>query len=326
MSEQPSEQVSKVKIPVGISGCLLGERVRFNGGHKRFRLCSDDWSRWFDFQSVCPEMGIGMGVPRPPVRLVETRPGHIDIVDPESARTYTREIQSFTDSVENQLSHLCGFVLAAKSPSCGLQGVKVYLPNGHPNSSGRGIFADTLIRKYPLLPVEDSGRLMDAGLRENFVLRVFVYHSWRLLVQRGLTPQRLTDFHARHKFLVLAHQPAAYKTLGQLLANCRHGNLSEVANEYIHGLMAALAKPASRGGHSNALMHIQGYLKTVLKPEERQALRQSVDHYHSGDVPLVVPMTLIRHYVDKHTDVASYAARQAYLAPYPTALRLRNQI
>lgn len=314
------------KIPVGISSCLLGAAVRFNGGHKRFRLCSDEWARWFDFKPLCPEVGIGMGVPRPPVRLVETHPGQIDVVDPDSGNTYTEALRGYAQEQRSALKDLRGFVLAAKSPSCGLQGVKVYLPNGHPNASGRGAFADELVKRYPLLPVEDSGRLIDAGLRENFVQRVFVYHDWRTNEAAGWTPQSLTDFHARHKFLLLAHRPKAYMELGRLLADFRRAAIEDISHRYIEIFMAALSKPASRGGHSNALMHIQGYLKTVLIPLERQSLRRVVEQYRVGDVPLVVPITMLQHYLEKHADVAQYAARQAYLAPYPAALRLRNQI
>jgi uncharacterized protein YbgA (DUF1722 family) len=207
-----------------------------------------------------------------------------------------------------------------------LQGVKVYLPNGHPNASGRGVFADELIKRYPLLPVEDSGRLMDAGLRENFVQRVFIYHDWCETEAQGWTPARLIEFHARNKFLLLAHHPKFYRELGCLLADFRNSDLSAISQRYIRTFMQAIAKPATRGGHSNALMHINGYLKSVLVPQERQALHDIVEQYRVGDVPLVVPVTMLRHYLNKHQDTAVYAVRQTYLSPYPAALRLRNEI
>jgi uncharacterized protein YbgA (DUF1722 family)/uncharacterized protein YbbK (DUF523 family) len=325
--EGRSSAESNERIPVGISECLLGSEVRFNGGHKRQRWCTDVLSQWFDFRPVCPEMAVGMGVPRKPVRLLDEGFGRIEVVQVDDpANRFTDELMQFANSSLHTMADVSGFIFTAGSPSCGMGGVKVYLPNGHPVRSSHGVFAGAWMAARPELPFEDSGRLNDVGLRENFVMRVFVHHAFMQHSCEGWTAARLIDFHARHKFLVLAHSVPAYQQLGRMLSNRAAIDVDMQARTYQQLLMQALSKPATRGAHCNVLMHLQGYLKPYLQSVERQALRNQIEQYQAGFVPLIVPMTMIRHYLDKNRESVPYACNQAYLMPYPDQLGLRNAI
>ena len=210
------------KIPVGISACLMGDSVRFNGGHKRSRFCTDILSEYFDFRSTCPEVAIGMGTPREPIRLVSEHPNDDNIravgVDTPELDV-TDKLKDHAVTVSENSSELCGFIFMQKSPSCGVFGVKRYLPNGHPEGTVSGIFAKEFARRNPLLPIEEAGRLNDAALRENFLVRVFTYRDWQLFRQQEVTAARLIDFHSKYKYLVMAHSLVHYKELGRLLAN-----------------------------------------------------------------------------------------------------------
>lgn len=317
---------SNSKVKVGISDCLLGVEVRFNGGHKRSRICTDQLSSIFEYVSVCPEVEIGMSIPRPPIRLLSREPGRIDLVETDApSKSYYDSIRALADQKAAMAEEICGFIFTSKSPSCGLYGVKVYLPNGHPNGSDRGVFAKAFCEKYPLLPVEESGRLNDPALRENFVMRTLVYHAWKQLTP-DLTTQRLLEFHAKRKYLVMAHSPTAYRQLGKLLSDLKGTDLNLIAQRYINILMPALANPPTRGKHANVLSHLQGYLKSHLKPTEKLELRSLIEDYRLGFVPLIVPITLLHHFLRRHAKSTAYALMQAYLEPYPHRLGLRNQI
>lgn len=317
------------RIPVGISACLMGEEVRFNGSHKRSRFCTDTLSQYFRFVSICPEVAIGMGTPRDPIRLVSrdvndtevralgTVDNRIDVTDALAA--YGRQQAEFQQE-------LCGYIFMQKSPSCGLFGVKRYLANGHPEGVARGIYADAFTKTHPLLPVEEAGRLNDAGLRENFMMRVFVYHDWQQFRAAGITRKGLIDYHSRYKYLVMAHSLVHYKSMGRLLANLREADLHAVGEEYFTQLMTALAKPATRKMHTNTLMHLQGYLKSLLSPRDKAELTDIIDQYRQGIVPLIVPLTLLRHHLNQHDDLLQYARDQVYLNPHPHELGLRNGI
>jgi uncharacterized protein YbgA (DUF1722 family)/uncharacterized protein YbbK (DUF523 family) len=320
---------SSARIPVGISSCLLGEPVRFNGSHKRSRFCTDILSNYFDFVSLCPEVAIGLKTPRQPIRLVSRNASDTDVqvlgCDDPSINV-TIPLKEYAQQKATELQQLCGYIFMQKSPSCGLFGVKRYLANGHPEGTTGGVYATELQRLLPLVPMEEAGRLNDDVLRENFMVRVFTLHDWRQFRQHPLTAHSLIGFHARYKYLVMSHSLSHYKSMGRLLANLKTGDLENIADQYILELMTALAKPANRKLHSNTLMHLQGYLKQHLNPGDREELTAIIHQYRQGIVPLIVPMTLLKHHLDHNADSSHYARQQVYLNPHPYELGLRNAI
>ncbi|MGY3943933.1 YbgA family protein [Aeromonas tecta] len=309
------------KIKVGISACLLGQAVRFDGGHKRSSFCERELGAHFDYHAVCPEMAIGLGAPRAAIRLVK-RHGEIRALASNGSFDVTEQLIAFSEQQAGRLDFLSGYILCAKSPSCGMERVRIYGANNEGSAKeGVGLFAQALMAANPLLPVEEDGRLCDPVLRENFVLRVFAYHDWQQLLARGLSAARLIAFHARYKYLVLSHATSHYRTLGRLLADLGQGQLEETAQRYIQGLMTALTLRANRRGHTNVLMHLQGYFKRVLTPSQKRELTETIDKYRLGIVPLLVPLTLLRHYLCEFPN--PYLAQQVYLNPHPETLRLR---
>ena len=313
------------RIPIGISQCLLGSPVRFNGGHKHSRLCTVQLGDCFELVPFCPEVSIGLGTPREPIRLVGDPSQPRVVGSKTSSLDVTDELRSYGRKVANEQTQLCGFILMQKSPSCGMERVKVYQANGYPaQGTAAGAFAAELMRQRPLLPVEEEGRLHDPVLRENFVTRVMVYAAWQQLQFEGLSAESLLAFHARHKYLLLAHHPEHYQRMGRLLANLSAVDLPHIAETYFELLMVALKKVANRGTHSNVLAHIAGHFKRVLSSDERQELDTLIADYRQGQVPLVVPLTLLKHHLMKHPD--DYLHQQAYLQPHPPGLSLRNAI
>lgn len=317
------------KIPVGISACLLGQPVRFNGGHKQSKFCKETLAQYFEFHSVCPEVGIGMSTPRQAIRLVsaDSKDQSVKAVGSDDANLdVTDALTDYAHQQASKLSDLCGFIFMQKSPSCGLFGVKRYLPNGYSEGSTQGIFAGIFAKQNPLIPVEEAGRLNDAALRENFMTRVFAFSEWKKFNQANITAAGLIQFHSRYKYLVMAHNPEKYREIGRLLANLKGVDLQDIAHQYISLLMTALAKPASRKLHSNTLSHLQGYLKRLITSQDKQELSECIDHYRQGVVPLVVPMTLLKHHFNHHHKSLGYVQGQAYLDPHPYQLGLRNSI
>ncbi|MFQ2091906.1 MULTISPECIES: DUF523 and DUF1722 domain-containing protein [Aeromonas] len=309
------------KIKVGISACLLGQEVRFDGGHKRSSFCERDLGSHFDYHPVCPEMAIGLGAPRAAIRLVK-RQGEIRAEASNGSFDVTDRLIAFSEQKARQLDFLSGYILCAKSPSCGMERVRIYGANNEGSAKeGVGLFAKALMEANPLLPVEEDGRLCDPILRENFVLRVFAYHDWQQLCARGITASALIRFHSRYKYLVLSHATTHYRALGKLLGNLAKADLQEVADSYIKGLMAALTLRANRRSHTNVLMHLQGYFKRVLTPAQKQELCEAIDKYRTGLFPLLVPLTLIRHYLREYPN--PYLSEQVYLNPHPDTLKLR---
>ncbi|MGL4350430.1 MAG: YbgA family protein [Plesiomonas shigelloides] len=311
------------KIKVGISACLLGQPVRYDGGHKRSTFCERELGEHFEYHPVCPEMAIGLGTPRPTIRLVK-RAGQIHAEASNGSFDVTEQLIAFSEQKSRQLDFLSGYILCAKSPSCGMERVKVYgASNEGSAKEGIGLFAKALMDANPLLPVEEDGRLCDPILRENFVLRVFAYNDWQQLCARGITAAALIGFHSRYKYLVLSHGTDHYRALGQLLGNLgKTTNLQQVADSYIKGLMAALTLRANRRSHTNVLMHLQGYFKRVLTPSQKQELAEAINQYRLGIFPLLVPLTLIRHYLREYPN--AYLSEQVYFHPHPENLKLRN--
>ena len=314
------------KPKIAISACLLGENVRFNGGHKQSLLCCQTLADYFDFVPLCPEVAIGLGIPREPIRLVgdAAQPQAVGTVN--RALNVTQPLDDYGRQMAREHTDLCGYIFMQKSPSCGLERVKVYRENGTPvDGGGRGIYAQAFCARHPNLPVEEDGRLNDPVLRENFLTRVFVYASWQALLAEGLSRHRLLAFHSRYKYLLMAHSPQHYKSLGHLLGTMDKGiPLEELTAGYFSELMTGLKKCATRGTHSNVLQHISGYLKQVISADDKQEMQTVIGQYRHGIVPLVVPLTLLKHHFRQHPD--RYIAQQAYLQPHPENLSLRNAI
>ncbi|MFI8375262.1 YbgA family protein [Pseudomonas helleri] len=313
------------KPKIAISACLLGAEVRFNGGHKESRLCSQALSEHFDFVPLCPEVAIGLGIPRQPIRLVgdSAKPQAVGSVD--STLDVTHALHDYGASMAATHTDICGYIFMQKSPSCGLERVKVYQDGGRPAElSGRGIYANAFCAAHPDLPAEEDGRLNDPVLRENFLTRVYAYSAWQDLLKAGLTRRSLTEFHARYKYLLMAHHPVQYKTLGNLLGSLGKNPPQAIAAQYFSELMKALKKCATRRTHTNVLQHISGYLKQSISREDKQEMQQLIGQYLHGVVPLVVPLTLLKHHFRLHPD--PYIARQVYLQPHPENLSLRNAI
>ncbi len=310
-------------VRVGISSCLLGSSVRFDGGHKRDGYICGTLEGYFEFVPICPELEAGLGVPRPPVRLVGDvdRPRVIGVRQPEL--DVTTALKEHAAARVMGLGGLSGYILKKDSPSCGMERVKVYPEGGGAGvRRGVGVFARALQARWPLLPVEEEGRLGDPVLRENFIQRVFVHHRWHQRVAHGLTKSALVDFHASHKLILMAHHQAEAKRLGRLVAELDGRRLGAQAAEYIAGVMAVLTRRATRARHTNVLQHLAGYLKRALDAEDRAELAEVIADYRRGLVPLVVPLTLFRHHFRRHPD--PYVARQHYLDPHPRELMLRN--
>lgn len=309
-------------IKVGISSCLIGQQVRYDGGHKRSVFCDEELRRHVELVPYCPEVGIGLGVPRPTIRLQ----GNIEnpqAVIPKTGGDVTQRLADFASQRQAQFVKLSGYVLCAKSPSCGMERVRVYKEDSNENAKeGVGIFTRRLQEMFPALPLEEDGRLNDPLLRENFVLRVYVYNAWQALPQ-PISAAALQAFHAQQKFTLLAHDQPVYRHLGRELAQ-QKGITEAFATYYIETLMSALAKPASRKNNTNSLQHIQGFFKDHLDSDERQELAQLILQYNEGSVPLMVPLTMINHYLRKHPD--EYLSQQSYLKPYPDDLKLRYGI
>jgi uncharacterized protein YbgA (DUF1722 family)/uncharacterized protein YbbK (DUF523 family) len=320
MHDQPA-----TRPKIAISACLMGAEVRYNGGHKQSSLCSHTLTDYFDFIAVCPEVAIGLGIPREPIRLVGDPevPQAVGSVNPQL--NVTRPLIEFGEQMAAELDDICGYIFMHKSPSCGLERVKVYHANGASvQGSGRGLYAQAFCARHPDLPVEEDGRLNDPVLRENFLTRVFAYSNWQQLLQKGLTRHGLIEFHSRYKYLLMAHHPVQYKTLGNLLGNMGLTSVEELGPRYFSELMGALKKCATRRTHTNVLQHISGYLKRVISPEDKQEMQQVIGQYRHGIVPLVVPLTLLKHHFRQHP--VPYIAQQIYLQPHPENLSLRNAI
>ncbi len=310
-------------IRIGISSCLTGEKVRFDAGHKQDAYILGTLAHWFELVPVCPEVGIGMGVPRKPIRLVgdPDAPRAIGTSDP--GVDVTEALRDFGRGVARRLPDLSGYIFKSRSPSCGMERVKVYRA-GQPAKAGTGIYARALMDALPLLPVEEEGRLGDPVLRENFIERVFAYRRWQDLERLGITPARLVAFHTAHKLILMAHGTVHYHELGALVARAGALPRRELAERYVRGFMEALRHRATRKRHSNVLMHLMGYLKRRLDAADKAEMGQLIEDYRLGRVPLVVPITLLKHHFRRHPD--AYVGQQLYLEPHPPELMLRNLV
>jgi uncharacterized protein YbgA (DUF1722 family)/uncharacterized protein YbbK (DUF523 family) len=313
------------KIKLGISTCLLGENVRYDGGHKLDRFLTDTLGQYVEYVPVCPEVECGLPIPRESMHLEG---------DPESPRLVTlRTKQDMTERmvnwakkrvVELEKEGLCGFIFKSDSPSSGMERVRVYNEKGMPVKKGVGMFAGIFMEHYPLLPVEDEGRLHDPKLRENFVERIFTLRRWREVLAKKESRGILVDFHTKHKLLILSHSPKHYQIMGKLVAQAKDIPLKDLYQQYQNILMEALQLKTTPKKNANVLMHMMGYFKEQLSSDEKQELLEVIDHYRQEYIPLIVPTTLINHYVRKYDQ--PYLKQQVYLNPHPLELQLRNHV
>ena len=312
-------------IRIGISTCLLGECVRYDGGHKHDPFITETLGRYFQWVPSCPEVAIGLGVPRPIIRL-EADGEPIRLIMPKRELDLTETMQTYARRRARELEKedLRGYLLKKNSPSCGMERVKVYQQRGAPRRDGVGWFARELMAHLPNLPIEEEGRLHDPRLRENWVERVFAYHRLRALFDNRFSIGRLVDFHARHKFLLLAHSPAIYRQLGRMVAESKSIPKAQLRADYESQFMAALKTIATTKKNVNVLQHILGFFKKDLDRPAREELIEKIEDYRQGYVPLVVPLTLVNHYV-RLLDVP-YLSDQVYLNPHPKELALRNHV
>ncbi len=312
-------------LRLGISRCLLGDEVRFDGGHKRDNFLTDVFGRYVQWVPVCPEVEAGLGTPREAMRLVGD-PQHPRLLTIRSGQDHTQELVRLTDNriEELQKLDLSGYVFKKDSPSCGIERVRIYNQHGMPSRNGVGIFARAFVERFPLIPVEEEGRLCDPPLRENFIERVFCYRRFQDLVNDGVTRQAVVRFHTIHKYLLLAHSAQHYQLLGRLVGQAERHRPKELAFKYGEHFMKALAVKATVRKHVNVLQHIMGYFKDRLSAQEKAELLGVIGDYHRGLTPLIVPLTLIKHYV--RIFEVGYIRDQVYLNPHPKELMLRNHV
>jgi len=317
--------MTTLPLRLGISRCLLGDEVRFDGGHKRDSFLTDVFGRYVDWVPVCPEVEARLCTPREAMRLVGD-PQYPRLVTIKSGTDHTRAVKTMTTNRIEELKSLdlSGYVFKKGSPSCGIERVRIYNEHGMPHRNGVGLFARAFIEQFPLIPVEDEGRLGDPTIRESFIERVFCYRRWQDLVQSGVTRQALVQFHTIHKCLLLAHHPQQCEVLARLIGQAHQHRPKELALRYGELFMKALAVKATVRKHVNVLQHILGYFKERLGSHEKAELLGVIGDYHRGLTPLVVPLTLIKHYV-RIFDV-SYIREQVYLNQHPKELMLRNHL
>jgi uncharacterized protein YbgA (DUF1722 family)/uncharacterized protein YbbK (DUF523 family) len=321
--ESASQTTAPVRI--GISACLLGQNVRFDGGHKRDLFLVGTFGKFVQWVPVCPEVEVGLGTPRETIRLVR-RGGETRLVMPKSGADHTEAMKAYAARRLRELEteDLSGYVLKKDSPSCGMERVRLYDEHGVPARTARGAFAEALLARFPDLPVEEEGRLGDLRLRENFVKRVFAYHRLKAFFAGRWTLGGLVAFHTAHKLVLMAHSPEAYRRIGRLVARAKSLPRGELRASYTSECMAALAVPTSNRRHTNVLQHMLGYFSKDLAAGERQELVGLIDDYRRGLVPLVVPLTLVRHHVRRLG--VEYLRGQVYLEPHPKELMLLNHV
>jgi uncharacterized protein YbgA (DUF1722 family)/uncharacterized protein YbbK (DUF523 family) len=318
-------QPGNPRIRIGISACLLGEKVRYDGGHKRDGYLVETFGRFVEWVPVCPEVEMGLGTPRDTLRLVRIG-DNVRMVMPKTGADHTDGMQAFARRRLRQLEKedLCGYVLKKGSPSCGMERVRVFDSRGVPAKSGRGLFAEALFAHFPNLPVEEEGRLYDSRLRENFIERVFAYRRLRTLLAGRWKMADLVSFHTAHKLLLMSHSPRAYTSLGRLVAGGKLLPHAELRSRYEAEFMSALGEMATTRRQTNVLQHIVGYLRPHLDDDSRKELLALIEDYRLGLVPLIVPVTLIRYFLRRFP--IPYLRGQVYLEPHPKELMLRNHV
>ncbi|MAP12215.1 MAG: hypothetical protein CMQ61_09190 [Gammaproteobacteria bacterium] len=319
-----SAQSTTSRPLVGVSSCLLGQEVRFDGGHKLDKFVRSKLGEFVDYVPECPEVAIGLGIPRAPIRLSmnEGRVRVIGVKDP--TLDVTDKLDAYAHAVHAKGRQLAGYVFKKGSPSCGMERVKIYTEGGMPLSNGSGRFAHRFMELNPLMPCEEDGRLNDMAIRESFVERVFTLHRWQRFAGEGLTPGGLVDFHTRHKYLILSHSEVGYRQLGRMVAEAGAANLHELCQAYIGHVMQSMRQRATRKRHANVLQHLLGFLSRTLESADRKTLNDMVDEYRLGKIPLVVPIRFLRYHFARQPN--EFVSLQYYLHPYPEDLGIRNQL
>ena len=309
-------------IRLGISACLLGRKVRYDGGHKLDGFLAHTLGPYVEYVPICPEVECGLGVPREAMHL-EGNPAAPRLVTVRTKFDMTKQMLDWAEKRVRELEkeNICGFIFKSDSPSSGMERVRIYNEKGMPSAKGRGLFAGAFMDHFPTLPVEEEGRLNDVGLRENFIERIFAYARFKETISEGMTAARLIDFHTRHKLLLLAHSPKHYSLMGRLVAAGSRQPMETTFKQYESLLMEGLKLRATAKKNSNVLYHIAGYFKRVLSADERQELVHIIELYREEKLPLIVPVTLMNHYVRKFND--PYLKEQVYLNPHPLELTLR---
>ncbi|MGD8924856.1 MAG: DUF523 and DUF1722 domain-containing protein [Syntrophobacterales bacterium] len=313
------------KIRLGVSTCLLGENVRYDGGHKRDRFIIETLGQFVEFVPVCPEVECGLGIPRESMHL-EGNPESPRLVTTRTKIDHTERMVTWARARVKELEKedLCGFIFKSRSPSSGMERVKIYNEKGIPTNNGVGMFAKIFMDHFPLLPVEEDGRLHDVRLRENFIERIFALKRWRELLGSKRSRGRLVSFHTQHKLLILSHSPKHSRILGKLVAEAKNIPQDQLYSQYQTLFMVALKLKSTIKKNINVLQHMMGYFKRDLSADEKQELLEVIDEYRGEYTPLIVPVTLIKHYVRKYDQ--PYLKEQIYLNPHPTELKLRNHV
>ncbi len=313
------------KIRLGISTCLLGENVRYDGGHKLDRFLTETLGQYVEYVPVCPEVECGLPIPREAMHL-EGNPDSPRLVTSRTKQDMTERIVKWAEKrvVELEKEDLCGFIFKSDSPSSGMERVRVYNEKGMPSKKGVGMFARIFMNHFPLLPVEDEGRLHDPQLRENFIERIFALKRWREVLSKKESRGNLVDFHTKHKLLILSHSPKHYQIMGKLVAKAKEIPIKELYQQYQNILMEALQLKTTPKKNANVLMHMMGYFREQLSSDEKQELLEVIENYRQEYIPLIVPITLINHYVRKYDQ--PYLKQQVYLNPHPLELQLRNHV
>ena len=311
------------RIKIGVSSCLLGNNVRYNGGHAHNRYITDTLGEYLEFVPVCPEVECGLGIPRLTMHLR----GDVKsprLITTKTGEDHTERMVAWAKKRLEELADegLCGFIFKKNSPSSGMYRVKVFNDKGQPINKGRGIFAGMFMKRFPLIPVEEDGRLNDPKIRENFIEQIFTMKRWRDTIDKGRKRGNLVDFHTRNKMLLRSHSEKHYRLMGKLVARAKSMSTGDVFSKYEELLMAALRLKSSIAKNTNVMLHMLGYFKKDLTSDEKQEMLDIIQTYRAEFVPLVVPLTLFSHYVRKYNQ--TYLKKQTYLNPHPTALKLRN--
>jgi uncharacterized protein YbgA (DUF1722 family)/uncharacterized protein YbbK (DUF523 family) len=309
------------KILVGVSSCLLGEKVRFDSGHKKNDFITNILQDYFEFHPFCPEVSIGLGIPRETIRLVwqdekvrcvGTKSVDLDVTD---------KLKTCAEDQKSWHQDLCAYILKKDSPSCGMERVKVY-KGDMPKREGVGVYAEGLLKNFPNLPVEEEGRLQDPVLRENFVQRVFIYSRWRSMLKSPVSIKHINEFHAQHKYIFMSHDQNQAKALGSWLADHFDADMTVLTDGYLEKMMQLLKVTATAKNHANTLQHLQGYLKTSITQDDKQELVETIRDYREGLLPLIVPITLLRHHFRRFPH--PYITTSFYMNPHPSQLMLLN--
>jgi uncharacterized protein YbgA (DUF1722 family)/uncharacterized protein YbbK (DUF523 family) len=319
--EQPTDERPRL----GISTCLLGEPVRYDGGHKRDRFITGTLGQLVTFVPVCPEVECGLGVPRESMHL-EGDPEAPRLLTTRTRVDLTERMVTWAEKRVEELEgeDLCGFIFKSKSPSSGMERVPVYNEKGMPVKKGSGLFAAAFMKHFPLVPTEEEGRLHDPRIRENFIERIFTLKRWRDLLGRNRSRGALVAFHTEHKLLILSHSPRHHRMMGKLVAEAKSMATGQLYDRYQSLLMEALRLQTTIKKNVNVLQHMMGYFKRQLSADEKQELLEVIDTYRQGYVPVIVPLTLVNHYVRKYNQ--PYLKEQIYLNPHPVELKLRNHV